>query len=75
MEPKGRSNTSIEVAHFIVDLSKGSYEEFVKFFFTFHDPTTKNYQGRKFEGEEYASYIFTHNNKQKKIAEKIKAKV
>ncbi len=48
MEPKildwnEISDKPIEVGHFLFDESKGSYEEFCKLYFTFHDPTTKNY--------------------------------
>ena len=42
----------------------------VKFFFTFHDPTTLNQQGND-RGTQYASVIFTHDDKQKQIADKV----
>lgn len=35
----------VEVLHILYDSNKVSYEEMVKFFYTFHDPTTKNRQG------------------------------
>ncbi len=47
-----------------------SYEEIVKYFFEFHDPTTLNSQGPDF-GTQYRSEIFYLNDKQKIIAEKI----
>ena len=47
-----------------------SYEEILKFFFEFHDPTTLNSQGPDF-GTQYRSEIFYLNDNQKKIAEKI----
>ena len=47
-----------------------SYEEIVKKFFEFHDPTTLNSQGPDF-GTQYRSEIFYLNDKQKKIAQKI----
>ena len=47
-----------------------SYEEIIKKFFEFHDPTTLNSQGPDF-GTQYRSEIFYLNNEQKKIAEKV----
>ena len=47
-----------------------SYEEIVKKFFEFHDPTTLNSQGPDF-GKQYRSEIFYLNDEQKKIAEKV----
>ena len=47
-----------------------SYEEIIKYFFEFHDPTTLNSQGPDF-GTQYRSEIFYLNDKQKKMAEKI----
>ena len=34
----------IEVVHMLYDQTKVSYDEICKFFFTFHDPTTRNQQ-------------------------------
>ncbi len=47
-----------------------SYEEIIKKFFEFHDPTTLNSQGPDF-GTQYRSEIFYLNEEQKKIAEKV----
>jgi len=47
-----------------------SYEEIVKKFFEFHDPTTLNSQGPDF-GTQYRSEIFYLNDKQKIIAEEV----
>ena len=47
-----------------------SYEEIVKKFFEFHDPTTLNSQGPDF-GKQYRSEIFYLNDEQKKIAQKV----
>jgi len=47
-----------------------SYEEIIKYFFDFHDPTTLNSQGFDF-GTQYRSEIFYLSDKQKKIAEKV----
>ena len=32
----------VEVCHVMFDSTKASYEDLCKFFFSFHDPTTKN---------------------------------
>ena len=47
-----------------------SYEEIIKKFFEFHDPTTLNSQGPDF-GPQYRSEIFYLNDNQKNIAKKI----
>jgi methionine-S-sulfoxide reductase len=36
----------VEVLHFKIDPTKASFEDAVRFFFTFHDPTTPNRQVR-----------------------------
>ena len=47
-----------------------SYEEIIRKFFEFHDPTTLNSQGPDF-GTQYRSEIFYLNDEQKKIAKKV----
>ena len=47
-----------------------SYEDILKYFFVFHDPTTLNSQGPDF-GTQYRSEIFYLNSTQKDIAENI----
>jgi peptide-methionine (S)-S-oxide reductase len=47
------------------------FESLVRFFFTFHDPTTKNQQGNDV-GQQYASVIFCDDDEQSKIATKVK---
>ena len=47
-----------------------TYEQIIKKFFEFHDPTTLNSQGPDF-GTQYRSEIFYLNDEQKKIAQKI----
>ena len=47
-----------------------TYEQIVKKFFEFHDPTTLNSQGPDF-GTQYRSEIFYLNEEQKNIAQKV----
>ena len=47
-----------------------SYEQIIKRFFEFHDPTTLNSQGPDF-GTQYRSEIFYLNDEQKNIAQKV----
>ena len=47
-----------------------SYEQIIKKFFEFHDPTTLNSQGPDF-GTQYRSEIFYLNDEQKNIAQKV----
>ena len=47
-----------------------SYEQIIKKFFEFHDPTTLNSQGPDF-GTQYRSEIFYLNDEQKHIAQKV----
>jgi peptide methionine sulfoxide reductase msrA/msrB len=56
------------------DPSKTSYEQILEFFFKMHDPTTLNRQGNDI-GTSYRSAIFFHNDEQRQIAERVKAKV
>ena len=50
-----------------------TYEQIIKKFFEFHDPTTLNSQGPDF-GTQYRSEIFYVNDEQKAVAEEIKKK-
>ena len=47
-----------------------TYEQIIKKFFEFHDPTTLNSQGPDF-GTQYRSEIFYLNDEQKYIAQKV----
>ena len=47
----------VEVLHLLFNAKIAPYEEILKFFFTFHDSTTLNYQGND-RGPQYASVIF-----------------
>jgi methionine-S-sulfoxide reductase/methionine-R-sulfoxide reductase len=56
------------------DPAKTTYENLLRFFFTMHDPTTKNQQGNDV-GSQYRSVIFYQDEEQRHTAEKIKALV
>jgi peptide-methionine (S)-S-oxide reductase len=47
-----------------------TYEELLEIFFTIHDPTTLNRQGADV-GTQYRSVIFTHDEKQRAVAESV----
>jgi peptide-methionine (S)-S-oxide reductase len=49
-------------------------EELIRFFFSFHDPTTRNSQGND-RGSQYASIIFCTDQQQTEIAKKVKAEL
>lgn len=63
-----------EVIHFNYDESIISFEKLLEVFWKTHDPTTLNQQGADV-GTQYRSAIFFHNEQQKTIAEKYKAKL
>jgi len=46
------------------------FEELIRFFFMFHDPTTENRQGADV-GSQYASFIFTCDKEQNRIAKAV----
>ncbi len=54
------------------DPAKTSYEAILHYFFTLHDPTTRNQQGNDI-GSQYRSAIFFHDEDQKRTAEQVKA--
>jgi peptide methionine sulfoxide reductase msrA/msrB len=60
---------SVEVSY---DPAQVSYEDLVRKFFGFHDPTQLNRQGPDV-GTQYRSVIFYSNEGQKRTAEKVKA--
>jgi peptide methionine sulfoxide reductase msrA/msrB len=62
---------AIEITY---DPGRISYEQILEFFFKLHDPTTLNRQGNDI-GTSYRSAIFYHGEEQKKVAERVKAKV
>ena len=61
----------VEVLHVELNDPDAHFEELMKFFYLFHDPTTLNRQGND-AGTQYASAIFVADDKQKQIAEKVK---
>ena len=63
-----------EVVQLKYDPKKISYEKLLEIFWTQHDPTQINKQGPDI-GSQYRSEIFFHNEEQKKLAEKSKAKL
>ena len=65
---------SAEVVKVNFDEKILKYEDFLKFFFSVHNPTTLNRQGPDI-GSQYRSEIFYLNEDQKKIAEKIRDEI
>ena len=50
---------------------ESTFEPLIRFFFQFHDPTTKDRQGND-SGTQYASVIFCSDEEQKKVATGVK---
>jgi len=63
-----------EAVEITFDPKKISYEDILVFFFKLHDPTTLDRQGNDM-GSSYRSAIFYHDEEQRQIAEKVKARV
>ena len=66
----GGDTEHVEVVKVEFDPKIISYEDIVKLFFKFHDPTTPNRQGPNV-GYQYRSEIFYNTEEEKKIAEKV----
>jgi peptide-methionine (S)-S-oxide reductase len=54
----------------VYDPKKISYRRLVEYFFTIHDPTTKDSQGPDF-GSQYRSAIFYTSPRQKEVAQSV----
>lgn len=53
----------VEVYDFVFDGNEDTYEQLVRHFFMFHDPTTLNKQGND-AGTQYASVLYCYDAKQ-----------
>eukprot|EP00559_Dactyliosolen_fragilissimus_P007029 CAMPEP_0184858156 /NCGR_PEP_ID=MMETSP0580-20130426/3273_1 /TAXON_ID=1118495 /ORGANISM="Dactyliosolen fragilissimus" /LENGTH=198 /DNA_ID=CAMNT_0027354139 /DNA_START=112 /DNA_END=708 /DNA_ORIENTATION=+ len=65
------STGHVEVLFVELNQPEKHFEPLIRFFFAFHDPTTMNRQGND-SGTQYASYIFTSDEHQQQIANKVK---
>ena len=63
-----------EVCRIVYAPEKITFTELLEVFWKTHDPTTLNRQGAD-EGTQYRSAVFYHDNEQKELAEKYKAKL
>jgi peptide methionine sulfoxide reductase msrA/msrB len=63
-----------EAIRVVFDPERLSYEQLLDLFFRMHDPTTRNRQGNDV-GTQYRSAIFYGDEEQRRIAEKVKARV
>jgi len=64
----------VEVLYIELKDPEQHFEELLRFFFSFHDPTTLNRQGND-RGFQYASYIFFSDDRQKEIAQRVKSEM
>lgn len=63
--------STVEVLFVELNNPQMYFEELIRFFYCFHDPTTKNRQGND-TGFQYASYIFCGDEEQAAICEKVR---
>jgi peptide-methionine (S)-S-oxide reductase len=61
----------VEVLHVEYEGGDAYFEEMVRYFFQFHDPTTQDKQGND-EGTQYASIIYCYTPMQVLVANKVK---
>jgi methionine-S-sulfoxide reductase len=59
-----------ETVEIVFDPDRITYDEILRFFFRFHDPTTKNRQGNDI-GTQYRSAIFYHDDAQRETAQRV----
>ncbi|OAL67744.1 peptide methionine sulfoxide reductase [Trichophyton rubrum] len=59
-----------EAVEVIYDPTIVSYQQLVEFFYSMHDPTTKDRQGAD-TGTQYRSAVFAHNEEQLRIAKSV----
>lgn len=64
------TTTHVEVLNVELNNPQRDFEELIKFFFLFHDPTTQDQQGND-AGTQYASVIFVTDDEQRRIATEI----
>ncbi len=64
----------VEVVEVEFDPERVSYERLVREFFKLHDPTQVNRQGPDV-GRQYRSVIFSHDDAQREIAERVRAEL
>jgi peptide-methionine (S)-S-oxide reductase len=69
----GRSG-HVEVLYVELNDPKQHFEELIRFFFSFHDPTLKGRQGND-RGFQYSSWIFCGDDEQFAIAKKVRAEL
>lgn len=62
--------TDAEAVEVIYDPTIVSYQQLVEFFYSMHDPTTKDRQGAD-TGTQYRSAVFAHNEEQLRIAKSV----
>eukprot|EP01041_Mallomonas_annulata_P005097 gene5097-10197_t len=70
----GGNTGHVEVYDFTFKGDESTYENLVKFFFSFHDPTTMDRQGND-RGSQYASVIYCYDDKQFEIANRVKGEL
>jgi peptide-methionine (S)-S-oxide reductase len=70
----GKRTGHAEVVQVTFDPAVVSFQEVLEVFFTIHDPTTPNRQGKD-AGPQYRSAIYYHNDIQKQTAEQVIAEL